>query len=97
MIAIFILFLVLGIILAVGGVLTYRSAEEDLGAMLAILGLVVLTFDITLFSVNNINKAKVTALVESGKYEIVTHDEYSLNELKQFKNVGGIYLKEVEE
>lgn len=98
MIAIFILFFILGIILAVGGgVLTYRSAEEDLGAMLAILGLVVLTFDITLFSVNNINKAKVTALVESGKYEIVTHDEYSLNELKQFKNVGGIYLKEVEE
>lgn len=97
MIAVFILFLVLGIVLAAGGVLTYRSAEEALGAMLAILGILILTLNITLFSVHNNNKAKVEALVESGKYEIVTHDDYSLNELKQFTCIGGVYLKEINE
>lgn len=97
MIAIFILFLVLALILIVGGIFTYKSAEEDLGLMLSVFGLFVLTLSITLFSIYSSNKAKVNALVESGKYEIVTHDDYSLNELKQFKNIGGAYLKEVEQ
>ena len=64
---------------------------------LCILGVLILILSIGLFSSYNITKAKVEALVESGKYEIVTHDDYSMNELKQFKNVGGIYLKEVEQ
>lgn len=97
MIAIFILFLVLALTLIVGGIFTYKNAEEDLGLMLSVLGLFVLVLSIILFSIYSSNKAKVTALVESGKYEVVTHDDYSLNELKQFKNIGGVYLKEAEQ
>ena len=95
--AVFILFLVLSLMLFGVGIYLYNSAEEHLGVLSSVLGLVVLTLSITLFTVYNNEKAKVTALVESGKYEIVTNDDYSLNELKQFKNIGSYYLKEVDE
>ena len=40
---------------------------------------------------------KVEGLVESGKYEIVTNEDYSLKELETFLKVNGVYLKEVDE
>ena len=40
---------------------------------------------------------KVEGLVESGKYEIVTNDDYSLKELETFLKINGVYLKEVDE
>ena len=39
---------------------------------------------------------KVEGLVESGKYEIVTNEDYSLKELETFLKVNGVYLKEVD-
>lgn len=93
----FILFLLLGIgIICIG---VYGAYMNDMlsGVMVCILGVLILILSIGLFSSYNITKSKVDALVESGKYEIVTHDDYSMNELKQFKNVGGVYLKEVDE
>lgn len=39
---------------------------------------------------------KVEGLVESGKYEIVTNEDYSLKELETFLKINGVYLKEVE-
>lgn len=39
---------------------------------------------------------KVEGLVESGKYEIVTNEDYSLKELETFLKIDGVYLKEVE-
>lgn len=35
-------------------------------------------------------------MVESGRYIIVTHDDYSLNELSEFTYLNGAYLKKVE-
>ena len=93
----FILFLLLGIGIFIIGAYSYHMNDMLSGVMVCVLGVLILILSIGLFSNYNITKAKVTALVESGKYEIVTHDDYSLNELKQFKNVGGVYLKEVEE
>ena len=92
----FILFLLLGIGITCIGVYGAYMNDTLIGVMVCILGVLILTLSISFFSSYNINKAKVDALVESGKYEIVTHDDYSMNELKQFKNVGGVYLKEVE-
>ena len=43
------------------------------------------------------NEGKVEGLVESGKYEIVTNEDYSLKELETFLKVNGVYLKEVDE
>ena len=40
---------------------------------------------------------RVNGLVESGKYEIVTNDDYSINELEKFLKINGTYLKELEE
>lgn len=40
---------------------------------------------------------KVEGLVESGKYEIVTNEDYSLKELEAFLKINGVYLKEVDE
>lgn len=96
MIAGFIFFLVLGLTFIIGGVYLYLNDKKCLGIMSSIFGVTVLTLSITIFSIYNSNKSRVNALVESGKYEIVTHDDYSLNELKQFKNVGDVYLKEIE-
>ena len=33
-------------------------------------------------------------MVDSGRYEIATHDDYSLNELNEFIYINGVYLKE---
>lgn len=92
----FILFLLLGIGITCIGVYVAYMNDTLIGVMVCILGVLILTLSIGFFSSYNVNKAKVDALVESGKYEIVTHNDYSMNELKQFKNVGGVYLKEVE-
>ena len=43
------------------------------------------------------NEGKVEGLVESGKYEIVTNEDYSLKELETFLKINGVYLKEVDE
>ena len=93
----FILFLLLGIGITCIGVYGAYMNDTFIGVMVCILGVLILTLSISFFSIYNITKSKVDALVESGKYEIVTHDDYSLNELKQFKNVGGVYLKKVEQ
>ena len=93
----FVLFSLLGIGIICIGAYSYHMNDMLSGVMICILGVLILILSISIFSNYNITKAKVTALVESGKYEIVTHDDYSLNELKQFTCIGGVYLKEVEQ
>lgn len=93
----FVLFSLLCIGIICLGAYSYHINDMLIGVMVCIFGVLILILSIGLFSSYNINKAKVDALVESGKYEIVTHDDYSMNELKQFKNIGGVYLKEVDE
>ena len=39
---------------------------------------------------------EVQGLLCSGKYEIVSNENYSLNELKSFIKINGYYLKEVD-
>ena len=36
---------------------------------------------------------KVEGMLESGKYEVATHDDYSMKELEKFKKVNGIYFR----
>lgn len=93
----FVLFSLLGIGIICLGAYSWHMNDMLSGVMVCVLGVLILILSIGLFSSYNITKAKVDALVESGKYEIVTHDDYSMNELKQFKYVGGFYLKEIDE
>ena len=66
-------------------------------------GFILLLIDICFFIVVAISgsyyfykEGEVQGLLCSGKYEIVSNEDYSLNELKSFIKINGYYLKEVE-
>ena len=68
------------------------------------LGVYLLLLDIFLFAMTTISgsyyfykEGEVQGLICSGKYEIVSNEEYSLNELKSFIKINGYYLKEVDD
>ena len=93
------IFLLLFSFLALGAIL-YNSLEDEF----TVLKVVTFVFGIALniaavaFSVSfGENEGKVEGLVESGKYEIVTNEDYSLKELETFLKINGVYLKEVDE
>lgn len=93
------IFLLLFSFLALGAIL-YNSLEDEF----TVLKVVTFVFGIALniaamaFGVSfGENEGKVEGLVESGKYEIVTNEDYSLNELETFLKINGVYLKEVDE
>ena len=81
------------------GAIFYNALEDEA----TILKIVTFVFGIALniaamaFGVSfGENEGKVEGLVESGKYEIVTNEDYSLKELETFLKINGVYLKEVE-
>lgn len=93
------IFLLLFSFLALGAIL-YKSLEDEF----TVLKVVTFVFGIALniaamaFGVSfGENEGKVEGLVESGKYEIVTNEDYSLKELETFLKINGVYLKEVDE
>lgn len=92
------IFLLLFSFLALGAIL-YISLEDEV----TVLKVAIFVFGIALniaamaFGINfGENEGKVEGLVESGKYEIVTNEDYSLKELETFLKINGVYLKEVE-
>ena len=92
------IFLLLFSFLALGAIL-YNSLEDKF----TVLKVVTFVFGIALniaamaFGVSfGENEGKVEGLVESGKYEIVTNEDYSIKELETFLKINGVYLKEVE-
>ena len=96
----FILFLILSIMLLLGALLYYNT-EYDFKPLPVILLLVSLAFNIVAVTTGidygkDVGKAagRVQGLVESGKYVIVTNEDYSLKELETFMKVNGCYLKE---
>lgn len=40
---------------------------------------------------------EIEGLLESGKYEIATHDDYSMKQLEKFIKVNDVYLKCIDE
>lgn len=92
------IFLLLFSFVALGAIL-YISLEDEV----TVLKVAIFVFGIALniaamaFGINfGENEGKVEGLVESGKYEIVTNEDYSLKELETFLKINGVYLKEVE-
>ena len=79
----------------------FYNALEDEATVLKVVTLVfgiVLNIAAVLSSVSfGEDVGKVEGLVESGKYEIVTNEDYSLKELETFLKINGVYLKEVDE
>ena len=86
---------IISIILLVVAIYISFMKDEDLGFTL-------LLVDICFFMVATISgsyyfykEGEVQGLLCSGKYEIVSNENYSLNELKSFIKINGYYLKEV--
>ena len=67
------------------------------------LGFTFLLLDIAFFIITTISGAyyfykegEVQGLLCSGRYEIVSNENYSLNELKSFIKINDYYLKEID-
>ena len=87
---------IVAIVLLVVAIYISFFEDEDLGFTFLLL-------DICFFIVVAISgsyyfykEGEVQGLLCSGKYEIVSNEDYSLNELKSFIKINGYYLKEVE-
>ena len=88
---------IIAIILLIVAIYISFIKDEDLGFTL-------LLVDICFFMVATISGAyyfykegEVQGLLCSGKYEIASSEDYSLNELKSFIKINGYYLKEVDD
>lgn len=93
----FAFFCIISIILLIVAIYISFFKDEDLGFTL-------LLIDILFFMITTISGAyyfykegEIQGLLCSGKYEIVSNENYSLNELKSFIKINGCYLKEVDE
>ena len=92
----FVFFCIVAIVLLVVAIYVSFFEDEDWGFTF-------LLVDIVFFMITTISGAyyfykegEVQGLLCSGKYEIVSSEDYSLNELKTFIKINGYYLKEVE-
>ena len=93
----FAFFCIISIVLLIVAIYISFFKDEDLGFTL-------LLIDIAFFMMTTISGAyyfykegEIQGLLCSGKYEIVSNEDYSLNELKSFIKINGCYLKEVDE
>ena len=93
----FVFYCIVAIVLLVAAIYVSFFKDEDLGFTL-------LLIDIFFFMITTISAAyyfykegEVQGLVSSGKYEIVSNKDYSLNELKSFIKISGYYLKEIDD
>lgn len=93
----FAFFCIISLILLIVAIYISFFKDEDLGFTL-------LLIDILFFMITTISGAyyfykegEIQGLLCSGKYEIVSNEDYSLNELKSFIKINGCYLKEVDE
>ena len=93
----FAFFCIISVVLLVVAIYVSFFKDEDLGFTL-------LLIDIAFFMVTTISGAywgykegEVQGLLCSGKYEIVSNEDYSLNELKSFIKINDVYLKEIDD
>ena len=98
MLVLLLLSLIMGLLLIIGAIYSiYRNGFTDEALMGIIMGLV-FSLVATFWGIEyGKNVGRVKGLVESGKYEIVTNDDYSMNELEKFLKINGVYLKELGE
>ena len=88
---------VISIVLLVVSIYVAFMKDEDWGFTL-------LLADICFFMITTISgsyyfykEGEVQGLLCSGKYEIVSNEDYSLNELKSFIKIDDYYLKEIDD
>ena len=90
--------LIMGLLLIIGAIYSiYSNGFTDVALMGIVVGLVFNLVAMFWGIEYGKNVGRVNGLVESGKYEIVTNDDYSMNELEKFLKINGTYLKELED
>lgn len=92
------IFLLFASFLALGAIF-YNALEDEASVLKVVIFVfgVALNIAAVMSSINfGETVGKVEGLVESGKYEIVTNEDYSLKELETFLKINGVYLKEAE-
>lgn len=93
----FAFFCIISVVLLVVAIYISFFKDEDLGFTL-------LLIDVFFFMAVAISGAywgykegEIQGLLYSGKYEIVSNENYSLNELKSFIKINGVYLKLIDD
>ena len=88
---------IIAIVLLIVAIYVSFFKDEDLGFTLLLVD--ILLFGITVISGTywGYQEGMKDGLVNSGKYEIVSNENYSLNELKSFIKIDGVYLKEIDD
>lgn len=78
------------------GLAFYQNSYTNSALVSMVLGVCFFITSSFLSLYSGYNEGIVRGLVDSGKYEIVSNKDYSLNELKTFIKIQGVYLKETD-
>ena len=87
---------IISIVLLVVAIYVSFFKDEDLGFALLLIDVFFFIVVAITGSYYGYKEGTVNGLLCSGKYEIVSNENYSLNELKSFIKINGYYLKEIE-
>ena len=87
---------IISVILLVVAIYIVVFENEDLGVYLLLADIFFFILTAISGSYYFYKEGEIQGLVSSGKYEIVSNDNYSLNELKTFIKINGYYLKEID-
>ena len=93
----FILFLFIGAVFIAASFAFIQNESENNWLASLVIGVCFFTMSSVLGFFSGYDEGRIRGLTDSGKYEIVSNADYSLNELKTFIKIGDFYLKEVEE
>ena len=93
----FAFFCIISIVLLVVAIYISLFKDEDLGFTFLLLDIVFFMVVAITGSYYFYKEGTVQGLLCSGKYEIVSNEQYSLNELKSFIKINGYYLKEIDD
>ena len=88
---------IIAVVLLIAAIYTVVFEDEDLGVYLLLIDIFFFILTAVSGSYYFYKEGEVQGLLCSGKYEIVSNENYSLNELKSFIKINGYYLKEIDD
>ena len=88
---------IIAIILLIVAIYVSFFKDEDLGFTLLLIDIFFFMVVAISGSYSFYKEGEVQGLLCSGRYEIVSNENYSLNELKSFIKINGYYLKEIDD
>ena len=88
---------IIAVVLLVVAIYIVVFENEDLGVYLLLLDIFFFILTAVSAAYWGYKEGEIQGLLCSGKYEIVSNENYSLNELKSFIKISGVYLKEIDD